>query len=222
MMNRDLQETKAYFLWGTAGLLSLVLNMVLFSLMPALICDAPGKKEGREDFQVVNMVRIKPPDPEVKKPEKKVEPKKITDIKQPLHQKKIELPKVAFEINRKLPGGPAFLPSPPMATLDFSHFGLKGAYEIGEIDGPLVAIAQVPPVYPLRAKTRGIEGWVKVKFLVNKQGLVENLEIIEAAPKDIFDTCTRKCVSAWRFSPGTVEGEPVTTRVITTIRFELE
>lgn len=222
MMNRDLQETKAYFLWGTAGLLSLVLNMVLFSLMPALICDAPGKKEGREDFQVVNMVRIKPPDPELKKPEKKVEPKKITDIKQPLHQKKIELPKVAFEINRKLPGGPAFLPSPPMATLDFSHFGLKGAYEIGEIDGPLVAIAQVPPVYPLRAKTRGIEGWVKVKFLVNKQGLVENLEIIEAAPKDIFDTCTRKCVSAWRFSPGTVEGEPVTTRVITTIRFELE
>lgn len=222
MMNRDLQETKAYFLWGTAGLLSLVLNMVLFSLMPALICDAPGKKEGREDFQVVNMVRIKPPDPEVKKPEKKVEPKKITDIKQPLHQKKIELPKVAFEINRKLPGGPAFLPSPPMATLDFSHFGLKGAYEIGEIDGPLVAIAQVPPVYPLRAKTRGIEGWVKVKFLVNNQGLVENLEIIEAAPKDIFDTCTRKCVSAWRFSPGTVEGEPVTTRVITTIRFELE
>lgn len=221
-MNRDLQETKAYFLWGTAGLLSLVLNMVLFSLMPALICDAPGKKEGREDFQVVNMVRIKPPDPELKKPEKKVEPKKITDIKQPLHQKKIELPKVAFEINRKLPGGPAFLPSPPMATLDFSHFGLKGAYEIGEIDGPLVAIAQVPPVYPLRAKTRGIEGWVKVKFLVNKQGLVENLEIIEAAPKDIFDTCTRKCVSAWRFSPGTVEGEPVTTRVITTIRFELE
>lgn len=221
-MNRDLQETKAYFLWGTAGLLSLVLNMVLFSLMPALICDAPGKKEGREDFHVVNMVRIKPPDPERKKPEKKVEPKKITDIKQPLHQKKIELPKFAFEINRKLPGGPTFLPSPPMATLDFSHFGLKGAYEIGEIDGPLVAIAQVPPVYPLRAKTRGIEGWVKVKFLVNNQGLVENLEIIEATPKDVFDTCTRKCVSAWRFSPGTVEGEPVTTRVITTIRFELE
>jgi len=222
MINRKLQETGTFFLWGTAGLLSLLLNMVLFSLMPALICDAPGKKEGREDFHVVNMIRIKPPDPKVEKPEKKVEPKKITEIKQPLHQKKIELPKFVFEINRKLPGGPVFLPSPPMATLDFSHFGLKGAYEIGEIDGPLVAIAQVPPVYPLRAKSRGIEGWVKVKFLVNNQGFVENLEIIEAAPKDVFDTCTKKCVSAWRFSPGTVEGEPVNTRVITTIRFELE
>jgi protein TonB len=221
MMNWDLQETKAFFLWGTAGLLSLALNMVLFSFMPALISDAPGKKEYREDSHVVNMIRIKPPDPERKKPEKKVEPK-IMDIKRPLHQKKIELPKFAFEINRKFPDGPVFFPSPPMATLDFSHFGLKGAYEVGEIDGPLVAIAQVPPVYPLRAKSMGIKGWVKVKFLVNNQGLVENLEIIEAAPKDVFDTCTRKCVSAWRFSPGTVEGEPVNTRVITTIRFELE
>lgn len=222
MINRNLQETRTFFLWGTAGLLSLVLNMVLFSLMPALVCDAPGKKEGREDFHVVNMIRIKPPEPEVKKPEKKVEPKKIMSIKQPLHKKKIEFPKLAFEINTKLSNGPAFLPSPPMATLDFSRFGLKDAYEIGEIDGPLVAIAQIPPVYPLRAKRMGIEGWVKLKFLVNKQGIVENVKIIEAAPKDVFNACTIKCVSAWRFSPGAIEGEPVNTWVVTTIRFELE
>jgi len=89
MINRNLQEPGTFFLWGP-GLLSLVLNMVLFSLMPALICDAPEKTEYRENSCVVNMIRIKPPDPERKKPEKKVEPKNITDIKQPLHQKKIE------------------------------------------------------------------------------------------------------------------------------------
>lgn len=222
MINRNLQKTGTFFLWGTAGLLSLILNIVLFSLMPALVRDVQGKKEGRENFHTVNMIRMKMPEPEVKKTEKKVEPQKNISIKRSLHQKKIELPEFTFEINKKLPDSPVFLPSPPMETLDFSHFGLKNAYEIGEIDGPLVAIAKIPPVYPFRAKRMGIEGWVKVKFLVNNQGLIENLEIIEAVPKNVFDTCTRRCVSAWRFSPGTVEGESVNTWVVTTIRFALE
>ena len=74
----------------------------------------------------------------------------------------------------------------------------------------------------MRAKSMGIEGWVKVKFMVNQKGLIENIRIVKAVPKGVFEKCVKRCLSAWRFSPGTVEGETVNTQVMTTIRFNLE
>ncbi len=52
--------------------------------------------------------------------------------------------------------------------------------------------------------------------------LVDQIEIIEAEPKQVFDESVIRCVSSWRFAPGEVRGEPVKTRVQTTIRFKLE
>jgi protein TonB len=63
---------------------------------------------------------------------------------------------------------------------------------------------------------------VKVRFLVNTQGMVETVDIVEAQPEDTFEKSVIAAVSRWRFSPGTVEGVPVNTRVTTTIRFELK
>ncbi len=63
---------------------------------------------------------------------------------------------------------------------------------------------------------------MKVKILVTEQGLVNKVEILEAKPKDVFEQSVIRCISSWRFSPGTVQGVPVKTWVITKIRFELE
>jgi protein TonB len=99
---------------------------------------------------------------------------------------------------------------------------LKAHYSMGELDSPLIPLVKIPPIYPIRASRRGIEGFVIVQFLVTKNGEVERIKIIEAHPKKIFDQNVIHCVSQWKFKPGTVEGIPVATLARTTIRFKLE
>ena len=223
-MEYILSKKRSFFLWfaGIAG--SLVFNIFLFSIMPSLVSESLLKKGQDDIYLSVNMVRVRPPrKPPPEKQKKKIEPKtKLLSVKKPLFHKKIKIEKIPFEINAKLPSGPVTLTSPPAVHFDFSAIGLKDFYEVGEIDGTLVPIVQVQPVYPLRAKSIGIEGWVKIKFLVNQKGLVENIRIVKAVPEGVFEKCVKRCLSAWRFSPGTVEGETVNTQVLTTIRFNLE
>ena len=68
----------------------------------------------------------------------------------------------------------------------------------------------------------GIQGWVKVRFIVTEQGTVNDISVIEAKPKNIFEHSVIRSLSSWRFTPGTVQGIPVKTLVKTTIRFELD
>lgn len=214
--------------WTGAALFSILLNIALFGLMPSLITGIPDKSDNAGHAQIINIVRVKRPDtpPRKKKPEKPIKrtiPEKVMKRKTPLRQKQVlHMKQLPFEINPKLPVIAGTTPSPPMENIALQGPVLKGAYGIGEIDGPLTPLAQAPPVYPLRAKQMGIQGWVKVKFIVNEEGGVENIEILDSKPEKIFERSVIRCVSAWRFAPGTVEGVPVRTQVMTTIRFELE
>lgn len=221
-------RARSLTLWAGAALFSLILNIALFGLMPSLISDVPDMLENTDLIQMVNVVRVKRPEtpPKEKESKKQIEkkiPKEVSTLKKPVEYKQnLLMQQLPFEINPKLPIGPGTLPSPPMENIALQGHGLKGAYEIGEIDGPLTPLAQAPPVYPLRAKRLGIEGWVNVKFIVNEQGSVDGIEIIEANPEKIFEQSVIRCVTSWRFAPGTIEGVPVKTQVMTTIRFELE
>ncbi len=101
-----------------------------------------------------------------------------------------------------------------------SHGG--GVFAVGQLDGPLAAISKTAPVYPAAAKRRNIEGWIKVKFLVDEQGQVDRVSVLEAEPEGIFDQAVLRCVSAWRFKPGTKGGVAVKALVEQTITFKLE
>lgn len=95
-------------------------------------------------------------------------------------------------------------------------------YAVTELDSPIQPLTQTPFVYPLRAKHKGIEGWVSVALQVGMEGNIEAVEVLEAEPKGVFEESVTRSIRAWRFSPATVMGERVKTRVVTTIRFELE
>ena len=109
-----------------------------------------------------------------------------------------------------------------MVNYDFSNFSFTGEFEIGEIDGPLIPVVKIPPPYPFRARRMGIEGSVRIEFLVNEKGNVEKLKILDANPPNIFEQSVKRTVLSWRFKPGTLEGEPVKVRAMTTIRFSLD
>jgi protein TonB len=80
----------------------------------------------------------------------------------------------------------------------------------------------VSPTYPFRAKRRGVEGKVVVRFLVDKQGRVSQSTVVRADPEGVFEQSALKAVRQWRFQPGTKDGRPVATWVQVPIRFELK
>jgi protein TonB len=130
---------------------------------------------------------------------------------------------LSFEINPRLPAGPDTLALPDFKSAPLMPFAkLPDVFNPDQLDGPLKVLARVPPLYPVRARSRGIEGWVKVILVVDERGRVDNIEIVAAEPKDTFEQSVLHCVADWRFKPGTVEGIPVRAKVETTIRFLLE
>ncbi|KPA19668.1 TonB family protein [Candidatus Magnetomorum sp. HK-1] len=204
-----------------------LLNITLFGLMPGLIQSLPDKPE-LNTLASFQLVRIKHPETQIPKkekikipePEKKIikQDHKPSVLSRPLAQK-IRLP---FQLNPKLPSGPKNISIPAIEMVSMKAPDLNGIFGVHELDNPLTPLIKIPPMYPIRAKRRGIQGWVKVKFLVNTEGKIEKLDILEAHPKNMFEKSVLNCVSKWSFRPGTVEGIPVKTWAETIIRFEME
>lgn len=211
--------------WLWSVLVAAGLNLGLFLLMPHLVDSAPSRPVIDTLVPQVNVIRMKRPDTAVKPKVKPPEPPKTQPLEKPKAaarqpaKPKLTLP---FEINPRLPGGPGTLVLPPFESAPMVNTDLQGAFAVGQLDGPLTTLVRTPPLYPMHARRRGIEGWVKVAFIVDEAGHVGDITILQAEPSGLFERSVERCVSGWRFKPGTVAGMPVKARVETTIRFELE
>ncbi len=74
-------------------------------------------------------------------------------------------------------------------------------------DGEYLPIVKVAPVYPRRAQSRGIEGWVLLRFTVTESGSVINPEVIDAEPPNTFDRAAMKAVERFKYKPRVVNGK---------------
>ena len=72
---------------------------------------------------------------------------------------------------------------------------------------PLKILSRIPPVYPF--KNLCIRGHVKLQFLVQKNGTVSSIRVIESEPEGLFDLETINAVEKWRFKPEIINGEAV-------------
>ena len=75
----------------------------------------------------------------------------------------------------------------------------------------------VAPKYPARARRRGITGMVDVRFIINADGSIGSLEVVNAERGEIFAESAVDAVRQWRFVP---RDEAITSRV--TLRFDLD
>ena len=90
-------------------------------------------------------------------------------------------------------------------------------------DGEYLPIAKVTPIYPKRALSRGIEGWVIVEFLVTVTGAVRDVVVVEAEPPGIFNRAAVQAAQKFKYKPRMVNDKPVEVAgVRNIIRFNLE
>ena len=90
-------------------------------------------------------------------------------------------------------------------------------------DGEYLPIVKVAPIYPRRAQTRGIEGYVLLEFVVTNTGAVRDPVVIEAKPPGIFDRAAVQAALKFKYKPKVVNGEPVEVAgVRNLIKFELQ
>lgn len=225
-MNTDISRLNGTWqTWACALACTLALNLALFSIIPNLMKpgdDVPVPGPMPSQIQLTRLRR-----PEVKPPEEKPRPPVKQEQKKPPEPVKRNHPAIrslslSFEVNPRLPASPGAPVLPHLMSQSLDSLNLTTLFDPGDLDQPLTVLSRIPPVYPFRAKTRGIEGWVSVAFTVTEQGRVADIQILEAQPKTIFDKSVIQCLSAWRFKPGSISGKPVKTRVKTRIRFELK
>lgn len=90
-------------------------------------------------------------------------------------------------------------------------------------DGEYLPIVKVAPIYPRRAQSRGLEGWVLLRFTVTETGSVIEPEVVDAEPSGIFDRAAMKAVERFKYKPRVVNGQAQVVRGVEhLITFELE
>lgn len=87
-----------------------------------------------------------------------------------------------------------------------ADIGLSGGLSLGGGDGDYLPIVKVAPIYPRRAQSRGIEGYVIVEFTVTASGAVRDPIVIEAEPEGIFDRAAMDAALKFKYKPRVVDG----------------
>lgn len=79
------------------------------------------------------------------------------------------------------------------------------------LDQDYQPLSKEPPEYPEQAWLDNIEGYVILQFDITKTGAVENPEVIEASPPNVFDKSAIKAAKKFTYSPRYVAGKPTRT-----------
>ncbi|MGQ0429960.1 MAG: TonB family protein [Gammaproteobacteria bacterium] len=80
----------------------------------------------------------------------------------------------------------------------------------------------VSPVYPERARAKGVQGWVEVEYTVAADGTTRDAVVKAAEPAGVFDRAALSAIGRWRYEPHMVNGAAVEQRVSARVRFQLE
>jgi protein TonB len=101
-----------------------------------------------------------------------------------------------------------------------TDIGGPGGMNIAE--GDYLPIVRVAPVYPSRALSRGLEGFVDMSFTVTTTGSVKDPIVLQST-SSLFERAAIQAVLKFKYKPRVVDGIPVEVPgVKTRISFELE
>ncbi len=123
------------------------------------------------------------------------------------------------EMDNMDPNAPTINIAPPAVSADM-NIGGPGGMNIAE--GDYLPIVRVAPVYPARALSRGLEGYVDMSFTVTMTGTVRD-PIVLFSTSSLFERAATRAVLKFKYKPRVVDGVPVDVKgVKTRISFQIE
>ncbi len=187
--------------------LGAVVTFALLWLMRSVIANPDAATDSGIKGRVVDFVRVQE-DTEVIVKKRKPEPPPPPDEPPP------NMPTPTFDSNVSM--GVDIGAVEVSVDIDMSGTGGFTA------DGEYLPIVKVQPIYPRRAQTRGIEGYVLLQFTVTATGAVRDPVVIEAKPPGIFDRAAINAALKFKYKPKVINGEPIEVAgVLNRIVFEL-
>ena len=198
--------------YAIAGVLALSMTFLLLWGMQKLIAGGNEVMTDPAKGNVLDFIRLKKDETIVKKERKPQKPAKPKEPPPPMN---------APQRQQSNPNANAVKSS---FTADIqTDMGLAGGLSLDTGDGDYLPIVKVAAIYPRRAQSRGIEGFVIVEFVVTKTGSVSNAKILEAKPQGVFDRAALDAVAKFKYKPRVVDGIAMEVAgVQNKISFEIE
>ena len=186
-------KTMAYGRYTTALGMSFAITSVLLLAMQQLIATGGLRLADATVFRVTPFVRVEEPSSPVETRQRVQRPPEV------------ERPPETTLPRGSNTGGTVFRGTPIS----------PGPVEPGRItrrmgfsDGDYVPIFKVLPVYPRRALTQGLEGFVIVEFTVTRLGNVRDTRVVEST-HSIFEQAAMNAASKFRYKPRVIDGTAV-------------
>lgn len=182
-----------------AAVLAVFATLGCFYFMTTLVKAPDGPSANSATPLTDPPAQVTPPEPPKPKPE--TEPKqKFSQSPMPGVQSLVPEPAETANVTQGDPQAPMSKLAP--VTLQFDPMDAGQGQ-----DREATPVVQLPPQYPVEALRDGREGWVKLRFTVTAAGTVDDIQVIDAEPKRLFDKAARDALRKWRYQPLVVDGK---------------
>ncbi len=189
----------AAFRYLISFVLAVAVTFGLVYTMQYLIASADRSLDDDAAGNIVDFVRVKR-DEVIKR--KKIKPEKPPQPKAPPPEPPPP------EMSQDNPSAEKIVVASIPVETDISM--TAGGISLAPGDAEYLPIVKVAPVYPRRAQSRGIEGYVLLEFTVTKQGRTKDIRVIDSEPKStIFHRAAIKAASKFKYKPRTEDGKPI-------------
>lgn len=187
-----------------------IVTLTLIFVMHLLIATGESAMSKSRDRHMLEFVRIKRNEnlnTEEQTPEKPQKPPDVPPEVPPQDMDSVD------------PNAPTINIPPPSVN---SNVEIGGPGGMNVAEGDYLPIVRVAPVYPARALSRGVEGYVDMGFTVTEVGTVTDPYVIEST-SGLFERAATAAVLKFKYKPRVVDGVPVAVPgVKTRITFKIE
>ena len=203
-----------------AVLSALIIPYLIFSLVITLNesdLEVENDQDKQVNFDVKKQQQLKKPKPKPKKEKRR-------------RQAAQKLPTIKpSDVGSSLSGSGLSFGLPQFDEAEFEDiktdslldFVDSSAMDNDSVDTSPKVVRRSPIVYPELARRQGISGYVTMNVLIDELGNVEDVEIIDSKPKEIFDLKADTTVRRWKFEPATYNGKKVKVWAVQKIVFKL-
>ncbi|OUU80796.1 MAG: protein TonB [Gammaproteobacteria bacterium TMED78] len=179
--------------YGFSILLGTAITFALLFIMQLLIATGRGALTEASTFRIADFVRVERNEvieTKENKPEKPPEPEIPPEIPAPS----------ADNFDNSM--------SVSMSAPNMSANMNMGGVGFGISDGEYLPIVKVAPVYPSRALSRGLEGFVIVEFTVTRSGTTKDAFVVEST-SSLFERAAVEAALKFKYKPRVIDGEAV-------------